>query len=273
MKQNTSLKRLGRCCKPACLVSLGLLLAAPNARAVTRTWTAGSGNWSTASNWSPSGAPQNNDNLVFNNSPGSNLTNDISSLIVGTILFDHSATVWGPRFIVTSNITVSVPLVQNGTVTLNTVLTLGNSDVTFILGGSIHTHGDLIINNQVNGAAPYLRKQGPGKMSLMTDNAYTGVTLLQQGTIYVRSDKALSSAGVVISDGATLEVDGGYFPTLANNFEMVGAGVGGAQGALWVVGGEVSLVVLTGSILLDAATTLNVDFASELDLNGAICGT
>ncbi len=33
MKQNASLKRVGRCCKPACLISLGLLLAAPLAQA------------------------------------------------------------------------------------------------------------------------------------------------------------------------------------------------------------------------------------------------
>src|SRR5687767_7791981 len=35
--------------------------------AIVRTWTgaAANGNWSTAANWTPSGAPQNGDDLVF----------------------------------------------------------------------------------------------------------------------------------------------------------------------------------------------------------------
>jgi autotransporter-associated beta strand protein len=129
---------------------------------------------------------------------------------------------------------------------------------------------DLVVSAQIFGGAPYLRKQGPGKMCLTAANTYSGVTLLQDGILYVNTDGGLSSAGAVIFDGATLQLDGtdSSSTTLANNFEMVGAGFGGRLGALQVLHGA----SLTGSILLDAATTLNVT-ASDLVLNGAIGGT
>src|SRR5690348_6160474 len=60
------------------LTILNVTILAPLAtRADLLTWTAGSGNWSSPSNWSPARAPQNGDDLVFNNSPMSYLTNDI----------------------------------------------------------------------------------------------------------------------------------------------------------------------------------------------------
>lgn len=144
-------------------------------------------------------------------------------------------------------------------------------DGTFIVGdGSADC--DLIVNAQIFGDAPYLRKQGPGKMCLMTGNTYAGVTLLQEGILYVNNSTGLSSAGVVISGGAaTLQLDGSFFPTLANNFEMSGSGVGGTHGALEAVGYGGN-VALTGALLLDAATTVNVAEGAGLQLDGAISG-
>src|SRR6267142_6678045 len=79
------------------LISAILFCAAPDSRAEIRIWTAGSGNWSDASNWSPAGPPLNGDDLVFNNSPGSSMTNDIAGLSVRTLEFHHSGAVWGPN--------------------------------------------------------------------------------------------------------------------------------------------------------------------------------
>src|SRR6267154_6919721 len=94
-----------RCGRNLALILVGShLLAAMNARATIRTYSAGSGNWSTPSNWSPSGAPQNGDDLVFNNSPSSNLTNDIPGLSVRTLEFHHSGAVWGFSLTVTVGI-------------------------------------------------------------------------------------------------------------------------------------------------------------------------
>jgi hypothetical protein len=67
------------------------LSAAPNARAMIRTWIGETDNyWSTPSNWSSAGAPQYGDDLVFHNSPGANMTNDIPAPSFWTLQFNHS---------------------------------------------------------------------------------------------------------------------------------------------------------------------------------------
>src|SRR2546425_11182582 len=97
MKQTTSPNRPVWFCNPAslvCLVSLCLLLAAPNAHALIRFWTGASGNtyWSEPSNWSPTGPPQSGDALTFphisTNSPGHIMTNDVGNLHLDSMTFN-----------------------------------------------------------------------------------------------------------------------------------------------------------------------------------------
>jgi len=157
--------------------------------------------------------------------------------------------------------------VINGNLGLN-----DSADRVFIVNQGSST-SDLIINALIYaGGTHYFVKQGAGKMSLTAANTFADVTLLEAGTLEVNNSSGLGSAGVVIFDGATLQVDGSFFPTLANGLEVVGAGVGGTQGALEAVGYGGN-VALTGPILLDATTTVNVDEGAGLELQGAISGT
>jgi autotransporter-associated beta strand protein len=146
----------------------------------------------------------------------------------------------------------------------------GGDNRTFIVGhGTVDS--DLIVNAVVSGTPNYFVKQGAGTMSLRNFNTYDAVTLLQAGTLDVNNDAALGTpAGTVISGGATLRLDG-YGANMLEGFEMVGAGVGGTHGAIEVVSN--STFNLSGSINLDAATTINVGQGSALGLNGNIYGT
>jgi autotransporter-associated beta strand protein len=130
---------------------------------------------------------------------------------------------------------------------------------------------DLVINAVVFGDTPYFRKQGSGTMCLAGANTYSGVTLVQGGTLDLNNGATLGSAasGTVIFDGATLRLTGAH--TVSEGFEMVGAGVGGTQGAVEVAPG--GSTTMNSSILLDAGTTFNVGASASLTVNAAIAGT
>src|SRR5258706_15787358 len=118
MKQQPNLSKAG------CLRSLGWIMCAgwlgtaPHAQAVFRNWLGGAGyNWSTSANWDPAGPPQNGDDLVFNNVPGTSMTNDVPGLSVRSLLFNNGAAVWGASLAVTASIGVSSS--SSGTVEIN----------------------------------------------------------------------------------------------------------------------------------------------------------
>ena len=60
--------------------------------ATNRTWTGNiSANWSEPGNWSPSGVPQNADNLTFDqDSPNRTTVNDLANLTVGSMTFNNN---------------------------------------------------------------------------------------------------------------------------------------------------------------------------------------
>jgi len=129
---------------------------APQVHAVAHdcTWTgASSNNFNTAGNWSGcnSAAPQTDDNLIFNMSTISadtTLTNDISSLSVGTITFtgtsSYKYTLTGNGITVTSGISDSRGNILDLDVTLGADITVtqpsGSSGTSFgKYGGTVRT--------------------------------------------------------------------------------------------------------------------------------------
>jgi len=71
-------------------ICLAGLMALPTL-ATERTWTgAASGFWSNPGNWSPSGKPQNGDDLEFlGNDSNDTTTNDLSGLVVTSLTFSE----------------------------------------------------------------------------------------------------------------------------------------------------------------------------------------
>ena len=143
-------------------------------------------------------------------------------------------------------------------------------DRVFIVGDGAADPG-LQVNAVVFGnPGTYFVKQGAGTMALAGANTFNAPTLLEEGILDVNSGSALGTdAGLIIFNGATLRLDGaGNF---GGGFEAVGAGVGGTHGAVEVLPN--SSFSFAGSVLLDAATTLNVGVSAGLGLDGSISGT
>lgn len=217
----------------AILMSAALFSAAPSARATIRTWTAGSGNWSNGSNWSPNGAPQNGDDLVFNNSPSSNLTNDIPGLSVRTLEFHHSGAVWGLSLTVTVGISAfsvdSGPLDMNfpfldlghdisissndGTgwgYALNCVTRLNGFTLTVYAAnsGSVEFHSPITGNGQINFAS--------GTNYLIFHDASAGPAPIEVSA----GDLVLASYVGQFSVAGRLQIDPGALVELADNYQI-----------------------------------------------------
>lgn len=140
-----------------------------------------------------------------------------------------------------------------------------------------HQTNDVVIAAKVHGPAS-LQKTGDGTLWLTGANDYTGLTLVQEGTLVAGASSALGSAGsgTIVSDGATLTLSslGG---TLAEPISLRGAGVGGTNGALNVQSTlSVTLRNPTPSIFacLDLITnaTVQVGSSARLTADGFISG-
>ena len=60
--------------------------------ATDRHWTGAiSADWNIAANWNPAGVPQNGDNLIFDSSSRTTMTNSIANLTVNNLTFSQSA--------------------------------------------------------------------------------------------------------------------------------------------------------------------------------------
>jgi fibronectin-binding autotransporter adhesin len=171
----------------------------------------------------------------------------------------------------TGQFAIYQPLTVNAssvTATINGLLGLPAGDSRYFVVNDGPAEPDLLVNAVMFGSPSYFVKQGPGTMRLAGANTFAAVTLHEGGTLDVANPAALSTAGCVIFDGATLRLNAsGLMP---NNFEAVGAGTGGINGAFQVADSQ--SVTLNGSIYLDANTVFNVDSLASLTLSGVING-
>jgi len=158
---------------------------------------------------------------------------------------------------------------SSSTATINGFLGLPAGDSRFFNVNDGAADPDLTVNAIMFGSPTYFVKEGGGNMRLANANTFGAVTLHEGGTLELGNTTALSSAPCVIFNGATLRLNTGG--TIANNFEAVGLGVGGASGAFQVVGANSPS--LSGSILLDANTLFSVAPGAALMLNGALTGS
>jgi autotransporter-associated beta strand protein len=133
-----------------------------------------------------------------------------------------------------------------GILTLFQPLTTRQTDATngiCVMTGRLRLRSDSIlgITNNLTMAAAVdspsggftLTKAGPGKMFLQNSNAYTGLTVVQDGWLYVQNAWALGDPtnGIVISNGASLVLSG-VFGITNEALTLNGAGAGVDFGAL-----------------------------------------
>jgi fibronectin-binding autotransporter adhesin len=269
------------------LAMAGLLLCVTPARAIIRTYIGGSGNWSTDTNWSPPGVPQNGDDLVFNNSPSSNMTNNIPGLSVRTLEFHHSGAVWGAN-----NLTVTVginafsadadPLAMNfPTLVLGADISIDANDGTgwgYTLNCFTRLNGHTLTCYAANSGSCDFQSpiQGPGQVVFASGTNYM---LAYNGTTSVPIRVAagylgLAGSGATAAVSGSLEIDAGatVFLTgdsaIANNDTVTI--LGGGQLLFDGYSDTIGSLVLSNYSGDTLACTVDATGAGLLGLNGSI---
>jgi fibronectin-binding autotransporter adhesin len=149
--------------------------------AIVRTWTGAgaSGNWSASANWTPSGAPQNGDDLVFPAAtPRLINTNDLASRTFASISFNGASGGYllrGNAITLTGGVTSANTAGEND---IETAVTLGASQTFTVTSG-----GTLEINTNIN---------------------VNGMTLTVNNAFACRFDGAISGAGSLVKNGVGL---------------------------------------------------------------------
>jgi hypothetical protein len=263
------------------------------------TWTgATSTNWNTSTNWSGCGSvvPQNGDNLIFNKSSLSgptNLTNNISSLQVGSVQFSGSNSfgfiIGGNSITIAGGIsdtssgssdTLGVGITLSASQTFSaasgSLLSIANggsltvgANTLAISGGRVDFDGPIIgtgtLNFNTSYTANFLDYNSP---------SFSGPININGGRVIINAAETtpLGTGPLTITNGAVLQQSvnslGTY--TIANPITMVGDG-GGGNGAINIhdfSGGSASTVNFTGAITLTGNTFIdlngdNADFVSH----------
>jgi fibronectin-binding autotransporter adhesin len=262
------------------------VLVVPQALAATKTWagTAGDHKFSTAGNWSPSGAPSNGDALVFPNT-ASDLApdNDISSASFASITFSGAGTsgvtVSGNAFTLTGGITDSTT--QYDTITAPIAL---SGSQTFSTGAG----SSLLINGVVSGSGN-LAKTGTGALYLGGNNAsYSGSITASAGTLNVSHNNALgdTTGTTTINDGADLALASCSDMTVNENITVTGASsdttnkakviaggscAGGASDETYGTSAPDQTMILGGTITLGSNITF-APFARVSKITGTLSG-
>lgn len=210
----------------AAALGVALLLAAfalgertPAANAATqRTWVGGSGpNWSTAANWSPSGAPVDGDTLVFPATSSTlTSTDDIASLHIAGLSVASSHTISGLTLTIDSNLTVlsgspalGVPLKLGTALTIDVAryatLTLGGQPQSIDLDGhplTVQGEGEVDVLGGITGFAP-LTVTETAALVLEAPTTYIGATTVTGGTLALLGGTITAPGVTTVSDGGT----------------------------------------------------------------------
>jgi len=271
------------------LALVAAVLAAPQARAIARTWTAGNGSWNTAGNWTPNGVPTAADDLTINtavivsiNNGGNGLANSLT--ITAGVTINRAGgrvmTVTGGIAVNTSgNITITAPftcasLTKDGSGTL-TLMGAGLSSAqevsgaVDVLGGTLALAGANALNT--GGAVTVetgatLSRAGGGTVN-------PGGLLTVNGTMSFANAGGLvaSAAGVTVNSGGTLSFAAGGGLTSTGTVTVNGGALsfGGAGGltatgqAVTVTGGGSLSFSGTGDL---SAGSFNLTSGSTLGL-------
>jgi autotransporter-associated beta strand protein len=234
-------------------------IAGPGANAATKTWLGSSEDdrWSTASNWSPSGRPQDGDALQF---PGGGFStdsdNDLTNLLVHSILFFGTGggySISGNPIRLQSNITATHSGSQNR---VRCYVEFVDGGGYFATGGSgtLDVNGDVILSNN-----------GQLALNCITAGITVSGSIFGNGSVIKYGDKSLTFAGNYPNDfSGTLTIQTG------TNFLAKAAGVTAVPGPLIL--GQLDefyfgQVVLQSPHQINDATT-NLIYHGSIDLNG-----
>jgi autotransporter-associated beta strand protein len=249
-----------------------LIVLATSAHSATVTWDGAVGPaWSDPGNWGGT-APTVGDTLVFPAGPAQlATTNDLpagtafAAIVIGGSGYTlDGAAASVPSLTSSGSSSVSLPLSLTGAAIVDSSSgTLSLSSVS-AAGTSLALQGAGAITIDALSGAVVITKPGAGTVTIDGANASTGGMTISAGTLVLASSSADGAGGIIVGDGASVQLVGGI--TLATAWTM-----NGAAPALESVSGDNTC---TGNMSLTSASTsaqVQVD-AATLRLNGAISG-
>ncbi|TDM09082.1 MAG: hypothetical protein C4K60_07015 [Ideonella sp. MAG2] len=241
---------------------------------------AGSGSYSGVLSGSGSLSKQGTGTLTL---AGANTYTGTTTLSAGTLALGHTSALGGTGSgtTVSAGATLDLGGLSIGTEALTVSGTLSNLSGsathagTLALSGGATVHvgsGASLTQSGVVSGSGGLTKSGAGSLVLSASNNYTGITQITQGTLRANHWNALGSTasgstnGTVVSDGASLQFDGGgtTFATFGETLTLSGDGVGSA-GAFQVLSGYLSTSSATpNNISLAGNTKVFIDTPARL---------
>ena len=223
------------------------------------TWTAGSGNWTTFTNWSALGGTPGLDGLLS--------TNDTATFGAGSggvVTLNTNAALNALSFSNASAYTIAgtgtISLVQ-GSSSPSITTTLGTHAITTALGLSNNvtvtnaTGTMLTLVGNITGAGGFT-KTGQGTLTLTTDNSYSGGTTINSGTLKTAHANALGSGQVTLNAGmlslqSILNIDSLVWTNSAATIAI--SNIGSVGGSYLNVSNSVTLSGTTNSFDLSGA--------------------
>lgn len=248
------------------------------------------GNWGTTANWGPDGIPAAGDAAIFNGASANHTISLAGDKPVKEIYFGHPTC---SAYTLATGYNLQLGTLASGTgiggVTINgdvinpqTIATTISAQNSLVFanfstkpGASLNLTG-LITSSQTNRTLYFA---GPGQVNLagslsaqvedvirynsgelwlLSSNAHTGTTLVQNGTVIVAANGALgwenSNAPTIVSNGGTLALAANVNYTLPETILINGSGEVGRQGALDLRDG--SSVTLACPVFLSTNATI-----------------
>jgi hypothetical protein len=212
-----------------------IMLSSYQLSAVTRTWTGVvSTNWTTAGNWSPSGAPSAGDDLIFNQSGINTSIQSIPDLRLNSITVQSTGSAISYSFAITGSKTLSFSgtgtcftVGQNCTLTTASNLTLDmgawGALSSMVVNGSFIVNGPLVFEWNAgqltvgNGASMTMN-------GILTYNSTNGILNIT-GNMQVNTDLTIPSSDAQINIGSTgsFTVQGAFNYKASGNITVNGS--------------------------------------------------
>lgn len=264
----------------AAAFALGAFVLLESAWAATKTWT-GAGadaNWSTAANWSPSGAPVAGDDLAFPNGAARlNNNNDLAAnTSFNTLAFSSPSSSYalnGNAIQLVNGITATNVGVANG---IFLSITLAGSQTFAITGdrvqiwNPVNLNGNALTVNTTNFVAVLELRGG------ITGNG--GLTAAGSGFLFV-SDVAGTYTGTTTVTGGLMGVSGvslgpSVVTVTAGTLQLVNGGQVGTTtvngGTLYLGGGGINQHGSTAGLTMNFPSILQLDMNSASDFGQLI---